>query len=256
MKCLYVAWRGGDDTNGQWGPVGRLDYKDGFYRFCYTQGAKTLPGFVPFYEMPKLEDIYESSELPPLFANRLFPKSRPEYKQFLTWGGFDPDNPPEPLAFLGVTLGIRQTDSVEVFPCPTPDNDGCYTNKFFLHGLRHRGPEAVERIAKLREDEPLYLSPEPDNPKDKNAVVVMTDDECVLGYVPRYLTADALYLIDECVSCIHLYVGRVNLDAPFQQRLLCVMHGCWPEGFRPCSSEAYRPIPLLPPAMALNTNED
>ena len=128
MSELFVAWRGDDPQHG-WGPVGRLEYDEGVYRFSYTRGARTLIGFRPFPEMSDLDRIYESNELFPLFANRLLSRSRQEYEAFLLWGGFDPNNPPDPIAILGVTEGIRQTDSIEVFPCPVcrmtaswPDN--------------------------------------------------------------------------------------------------------------------------------------
>jgi hypothetical protein len=58
---------------------------------------------------------------------------------------------------LGVTEGIRQTDSVEVFPCPCPDRFGCYVNKFFVHGLRWLPPQSHERLAQLKPGEPLCM---------------------------------------------------------------------------------------------------
>ena len=163
MSALFVAWRGGDPQNGVWGPVGRLERDEGVYRFCYTRGARTLTGFRPFQQMEDLDAVYESETLFPLFANRLLSPSRPEYDAYLCWGGFDPDNPPEPISILGVTQGIRQTDSVEVFPCPAPDIEGCYINKFFLHGLRWAGQVALDRIARMKSNEVLSLVPEPQN---------------------------------------------------------------------------------------------
>ena len=111
-NALYVAWRSGDATQGRWGPVGRLERLGTEYRFAYTKGARSLKGFQAVPEMPHLDKVYESEELFPLFANRLLSKSRPEYEAYLTWGGFDPDNPPDPIAILGVTEGRRATDSL------------------------------------------------------------------------------------------------------------------------------------------------
>ena len=128
------------------GTSGRLHCDGQLYWFCYTQGARKLQGFRPFPPMDDLDQVYVSETLFPLFANRLLSPSRPEYEAFLRWGGFDPNNPPTPLAILGVTEGIRQTDSIEVFPCPTPDADGCYLNRFFLHGIRWMPATALERI--------------------------------------------------------------------------------------------------------------
>lgn len=97
MNALLVASRAGGPDNGTWGPIGRLEHADGVYRFVYTKGAETLPGFRPFHGMDDLNRIYESDDLFPVFKNRLLPKSRPEYDAYLRWSGFDPDNPPDPM---------------------------------------------------------------------------------------------------------------------------------------------------------------
>lgn len=245
MNTLFVAWRSGESHNGAWGPVGRLDYDGQLYRFCYTRGARTRQNFRPFFPMDDLEEVYTSETLFPLFTNRLLSSSRPEYEAFLGWSGFDPNRPPDPIAILGVTEGIRQTDAIEVFPCPVPDVDGCYLNKFFLHGIRWVARAAVERISRLQAEEQLLVMPDPYNAADPNAVAVRTDDErTLIGYVPRYLARDVQGLLLECdPGSIELFVEKVNFDAPLQQRLLCRMHACWPDRFQPCSDEAFLPIP-------------
>ncbi|CAN5438522.1 HIRAN domain-containing protein [soil metagenome] len=244
-NALLVAWRSGNGDRG-WGPVGRLDYDGHDYRFVYTRGARTLDGFRPFAQMEDLEQIYESNELFPIFANRLLPKSRPEYDAFLRWGGFDPDNPPEPISILGVTEGIRQTDSIEVFPCPVPDYTGCYLNRFFVHGLRYLPPQSHERLGRLKPGERLAMMPDIFNESDRNAVALRTTtgERMLVGYVPRYLARDVWQLLSGCdPDYMDVVVARVNADAPLQQRLLCQMNACWPENFRPCSDESFLPIP-------------
>ena len=250
MKALFVAWRSGGDDAGVWGPVGRLDYDGEVFRFCYTRGARMLPGFRSFPGMGDLNRVYDSDTLFPLFANRLLPASRPEYEAFLCWGGFDPGSPPDPIAILGVTGGERATDSIEVFPCPTPDADGCYLSKFFLHGVRWMPQSALERIGRLQKEERLLLMPDPCNRFDPRAVGVRTEAErTLIGYVPRYLANDIGSLLHECdPAFIEVHVERVNPHAPLQQLVLCRMHACWPEGFRPCSDAAFLPIPSYVPA--------
>ena len=246
MSALFVAYRG-DAQHVGWGPVGRLVHEDGFYRFCYTQGASTLPGFRAFPQMEDLTQVYESEELFPLFANRLLSPSRPEYDAFLRWGGFDPNNPPDPIAILGVTEGIRQTDQVEVFPCPMPDFEGCYLNKFFLHGIRWVHRAAQERISDLQPGERLFVMTDPCNEYDPNAVAVRTNDttgRLIIGYVPRYFARDVKQVLAEChPEFVEITVERVNRDAPIQQRLLCRVRSCWPEDFQPCSDPDFIPIP-------------
>lgn len=227
-----------------WRPIGRLEHDGSLYRFWYTEGARK-PGFRPFAQMERLDQVYESEELFPILANRLLSKSRPEYEAFLRWSGFDSDNPPDPIMILGVTEGIRQTDAVEVFPCPARDATGGYLNKFFLHGIRWLPDAAIERIGKLNDGEHLKLMLDLQNEFDPQAVAVRTETERMqIGYVPRYLAYDVYQLIQHCeVFLIELSVARVNRDAPLQNRVLCRMRACWPEGFQPCSGEDFAPIP-------------
>ncbi len=243
MKSLFVARRPASPHEG-WRPIGRLERNDQLYRFWYTAGARK-PGFRPFTGMNSLDEIYESEDLFPVFANRLLSESRPEYEAYLCWSGFEPGATPDPIVVLGVTEGIRQTDAVEVFPCPEPDAEGCYFNKFFLHGIRWMAPEVVERINGLAEGELLKFMPDSQNDYDPWAVAVRTaESRMLLGYVPRYLAQDVHQLAWDCDSdIIELHVARVNRDAPLQNRVLIRMRACWPAGFEPCSGEDFAPIP-------------
>jgi hypothetical protein len=246
-NALYVAWRAGTPQQGAWSPVGKLEHVNGVYRFRYTRGAQIAENFSGFVGMNDLWKVYESEALFPLFANRLLSKSRPEYEAWLTWSGFDPAHPPEPLAILSVTEGIRQTDHVEVFPCPTPDEDGCYLSRFFLHGLRWLPAAAVERAALLKPQEKLAIMLDPQNPVDPHAVALRTVDgeRFMIGYAPRYMAYEFARLTFEC-SFAEMTVDRVNLGAPMQMRVLCRMNACWPENFRPCEDEMFQPIIALP----------
>ncbi|HEV2971135.1 MAG TPA: HIRAN domain-containing protein [Pirellulales bacterium] len=243
-NTLFVAWRSPEPNGPRWGPVGRLEHGPGGYRFVYTRGAMTLPDFQPFAEMPRLDAVYESDELFPLFANRLLSRSRPEYQAYLTWGGFDPNNPPDPIALLAVTQGRRATDQLELFPCPARDTEGGYLNKFFLHGIRHMSADAQSRVGSLRVGERLRAVPEDTNPSDPQAVAVFTEgDDVQIGYVPRYLAREVRDLFEQCGTMFaELQVERVNPSAPMQQKLLCRMSACWPEGFNPCTGGEFQPI--------------
>jgi len=245
-NSLFLAWRSGDSVRSRWGPVGRLDHVNNGYRFVYTRGAKTLEGFQPLPGMPDLDKVYESDEPFPFFANRLLDPSRPEYEAFLMWSEFDPDNPPDPIAILAVTEGRRVTDSFEVFPCPSPDSEGCYISKFFLHGIRWMPDAALERINRMGKGDVLGLMLDVCNSYDPDAVAVRTSDErnrFLVGYVPRFLARDVRGLCEACdPDLISVTVERVNRDAPFQQRVLCRMRSCWPDDFRPCSREEFQPL--------------
>lgn len=243
--AVFIAWRGGTPEQGEWSPVARLDREHDEYRFVYTQGARTLAGFHPFPGMPDLDEVYWSETLFPLLANRLLSRSRPEYEAWLAWGGFDPQHPPDPLALLSVTEGIRQTDALEVFPRPMPDAEGNYGTRFFLHGLRHAPPEVHARMATLQTDEALQIELEDDNVRDPRAVAVLFDgaQRLRLGYVPRYLARDARALVGRVgADAIDLHVARVNLGAPLQMRVLCCLTAPWPRDFAPCAGAEFQPI--------------
>lgn len=243
VNALFVAWRPSDPTKG-WRPVGRLDYREQLYRFRYTKGA-TRAGFRPFAGMANLHATYTSADLFPIFANRLLSKSRPEYTEFLRWGAFEGTAQPDPLSILGVTEGLRQTDAIEVFPCPQPDASGCFVNKFFLHGMRWLPKASLDRIATLASGETLKLVLDVQNSDDPKAVGLRTEiDRTLMGYFPRYLAHDVWELLHRCdVSFMHVTVNRLNPTAPLQNRVLCEMRACWPEGFRPCSTEDYQTLP-------------
>lgn len=249
-RVLYIASRQGGPNAGFWSPVGLLEHDSGVYRFMYTKGARSLRGFEAFPGMPFLEAVYESEVLFPLFANRLLSRTRPEYEAFLIWGGFDPAHPPDPLTVLGLTQGLRQTDTLEVFPCPMPDEHGRFLSKFFLHGVRWMHPAAHDRIGRLQPGESLGLSLEVGNPNDPFAVSVRTCDKegrLLIGYVPRYLARDVRRLCQGChPDHIEVAVERLNEFAPMQQRLLCRMSSCWPSDFTPCSGEEFQAIVDLP----------
>ena len=242
---VFIAWRGGTPEQGAWSPVARLQHVDGEYHFVYTLGARTLAGFHPFPGMPALNEVYRSRSLFPLLANRLLSRSRPEYDAWLTWSGFDPKDPPDPLAVLGVTEGIRQTDALEVFPRPQPDPQGRYQTRFFLHGLRHASLTALARLETLKAGDVLQVELENDNPRDPRAVAVMADgaQRLRLGYVPRYLARDTRDLVaHDSIETIDLRVARINAGAPLQMRLLCRLTAPWPREFEPCAEEAFQPI--------------
>jgi hypothetical protein len=244
MKALFVAWRPAASDTG-WRPIGRLEHDGQLYRFCYTVGARK-PGFRPFEQMEDLDQIYESDELVPLFANRLLSKSRPEYEAYLRWGGFEITEAPDPIMILGVTEGRRQTDSVEVFPCPQIDSRGNSSTRFFLHGIQWIPDSALDRILRMHPGDRLMLMLDLQNPHDRHAVAVRTESDCTLiGYLPRYLARDLwrLSMAGE-EPLVQLVVDRVNFDAPMQSRVLCRLTAVWPEGFQLCQDEDFEPINL------------
>lgn len=240
-RTLYIAWN--DISNKRWVPVAMLIYNGSSYTFQYTLGVKELDGFVGFGGMTDIESVYISNELFPFFRNRLLGSNRPEYDDFLQWLNLDV-NSYTPLDALALTEGKRETDSIEIFPCPVKTDEGMYRLSFFLHGLKYLHKCSLSSLQQLSSGDKLYLLPDPQNPKDPNAIVLRSDDPIVfLGYCPRFLTNDFHFLLQRVPSDqIIISIKRINLDAPFQYKLLCEAFSPWPDGFYPCSDPNFTPI--------------
>jgi len=238
MKQLYLAYQ--DSQSRSWHPVGLLTMDEGgTYRFVYTKGAEKIPNFC-FGRMKALNAVYESTDLFPLFSNRLLSNSRPEFKKHLVWLNIRND---DPLTMLAITEGIRGTDTLEVFKCPTRNKKGEYDVVFLSHGLRHLPPHAVERVNTLKRGDRLFLVLDPQNKYDQKAVALRTDEPAeIIGYCPRYLSPDFKELLDVIPTELSVSVERVNTDAPLNLRLLCRIVAPWPDKFEPCSGEEFMPL--------------
>lgn len=251
MKTVFLTWQDHFDR-ARW-PVGKLTYEEGRYRFAYTRGAKKSPRFMPFDAFPKLDVVYESVQLFPLFANRLLTKRRPEYPEYVEWLNL-PSSEQEPIAMLARSGGERATDSLEIFPCPEPDEQGQFQVQFFVRGIKHMLQPAVdEYLATLQPGTPLLVMSDFQNVIDPLAVALRSlKPVLIVGYCPRYLTDDFYGVLGKSFKSISVVIERVNLTAPSQLRLLCRLTADWPSGFVPCNSEIYQPYSSQPAATPLS----
>ncbi len=80
-----------DFTNAKRGPVAVREATD--------------LGFQPLLSFPELSTVYITSELPPLFTNRLMPKSRPDFPGYITELGLTAEQA-EPFAVLARSEGL------------------------------------------------------------------------------------------------------------------------------------------------------
>lgn len=253
IKTVYLAWQD-KEMSRQWFPVGRLDAEINppLYRFRYIEGAKRAhyeAGFPPLIEFPELYKVYESTELFPLFQNRVINGARPDFADYLSYLGLS--DRADPIEILSATGGSRVTDAYEVFPKLEKDEEGSFDCRFFLHGWRHVNQPAQERIERLEADEPLYVTLELANPETGFAVQIQTEDYHMIGWAPRYLVDDLVEAMapatavtesqgDYCAKVI-----RVNpLPAPSKQRVLIQMSGRW-DTHKPMSSEVFSPLRRL-----------
>lgn len=241
LKTLFLAWQ--DPHRRDWFPIGRLTFDGNIYKFVYIQGVKEAQeksAFTPLLSFPRLDEIYTSTHLFPVFANRLMSRSRPDYQSFMEW--LDIKNENDPITILARSGGERETDTLAVFPCPEVDERGQYHLYFFSHGLRHLPSGTMERINQLEFGEKLWLAHEFQNPYDSQALILNTEDHYIVGYCPRYLLAEIFELLQQN-SNLEVRVERLNKPpTPLQFRLLCKMSVNAINDFRPFSSPQYQPI--------------
>ena len=243
-KTLYLAWQGSDE-NRLWFPVGRLDAdtQDSKYRFRYTVGAKQAQKHADFpllLEFPKLDGDYWSSELFPLFQNRIMPPSRPDFHKYLEV--LDLGEGADPVEILAVNGGRRLTDTYEVFPKLLKRDDGSFVSRFFLHGNRHVTKGSQKRLNELTPGEELYVAVELTNPRTNLAVMILTTDYHVLGWAPHYLVDDLAMAMAESSGGYDAKVVRVNPQpSPSRQRLLVELSSPWKD-HEPMSGENYLPL--------------
>jgi hypothetical protein len=241
---LYLVWR---QPERRWWPIGRLSREGTQYVFQYTRGALAAQdaGFRPLLTFPELTTAYVANELFPLFANRLPPTSRADYRSFVE--ALDLQGEQDPLVLLARSGGERQTDTFEVFPAPQRTPNGRFETTFFVRGLRFRPTATQEEALRLRSGDPLTLEPEPENPHDALAVRVLSELRTHLGHVPRYLAPD-LQRLGEVGVPLEVRVRRVNPPpTPMQFRILCELSALWPEDFAPLRGEEFEPLHALVP---------
>lgn len=220
-KCIYLAWQ--DQTTRGWHVIGQLLRTNEGYEFRYTNGVKNILSFSALPSMPQHDGIYRSTELFSLFKNRLMPRSRPDYADYMNWLGINPEDPIDELEALAVSGGERETDFFRIIPVPEKNANGDYSFKFFVNGMSHASEEAINRVNALHNGDRLYLMHDFQNEKDKLAIAFRTEDPpCLIGYIPAYFTKVIHTMVNENKSNqIVVSVMQVNKDAPMQMRLLC-----------------------------------
>lgn len=242
-KTLFLAWQ--DPDSRLWFPIGRLTFEDDKYHFVYLQGAieaQKQCKFEPLLSFPELSKHYTSTELFPIFSNRLMPRSRPDYPKFIKWLNL-PEDEEDPIALLARSGGRRETDTLTVFPGPEPNEEGKYHIHFFSHGLRHLPEGSIERINCFQPGDKLLLAHEFQNPYDPKALTLNTEDHYIVGYCPRYLGNTIFQLLSKDPNRVEVLVERVNLTpTPLQFRLLCSMTANWHDEFCPFSEKEYQSI--------------
>ncbi len=242
-QTLFLAWQ--DYASRVWFPIGRLTFDGTRYKFVYIKGAKDaeqLCGFKPLISFPQWDEIYYSTHLFPVFANRLMSRSRPEYKSFVERLNISLDKD-DPMVLLARSEGKRETDSLTVFPCPEADKLGKYELHFFAHGLRYLPEGAIAKIEQFQVGDKLWLANEFQNEYDTRALTLHTPDHYIVGYCPRYLLSNIFDISVRNPELVDVQVERINQSpTPLRFRLLCRMIYSTLDDIKPFSQAEYQPI--------------
>jgi len=235
---LIVAWQ--SPKTREYIPIGILQKKDELFCFNYTKGVEKAKkqGFMSFVSMSDFDIPYTAEKLFPTFANRILPKTRPEYKQYKKWLGLDENS--GDLEELARNNGIKETDNIELYAIPQKADK--YHIEFFSHGIRYLPPEYKNRVSKLKEGDKLYITQDLQNEYDNNALLIRVDNPAELvGYVPRIYAKDITTILKTDKEAT-LSVKRVDNEAILQFQLLCEFKAEWQDGFEPFKEETFEII--------------
>ncbi len=228
MTRLLVTWK--DPSDSLWKPVATLDQNESGYSLRYTDNAKELSRFTPFGLMNDLDKKYSSTELFPMFSNRLLPTNRPEYQNLIDW--LDLEGKDSPFSVLAATHGERATDSLKLFQCPTLDSNQ-YVTEFFVQGLPYLGEHTQALVEGLKAGEKLFFMDDYQNESSDTALAIRTNNpKTMIGYCPNFLARDIGYLSTFDKSS-KLVVKKVNSSAPANFKLLCSFEARPPKTFKP-----------------------
>jgi hypothetical protein len=235
---LFLAWQ--EPVTRKILPIARLLKHNGDYEFAYINAVEeaTRLGFHPLLTFPDLDEVYITGELPPLFTNRLMPRTRPDFAGYLGELGLSVELA-EPFAVLARSGGRRETDSLEVFSAPLSCADG-YEGFFLARGVRHL-PESEIALASQKPGDRLYVMADVQNEANSAALLLRTASKHAVGYVPDHL-ANELHSANADLTTVEVAVSRVNPPpAPQLHRLLCHFSCPAPLGERLYRGHRYRP---------------
>lgn len=247
-KRFFLAWQSSGESRA-WYPIGRLDASKDSYSFGYTQGALQAQeecGFAPILDFPDFEKRYNSKHLFSLFSNRAMSKGRvQEYLKLIDLEQLSTDGELGKLEMLAVDGGYRATDDYHVFPDIRPNEEGCFTTRFFIHGWRYMNEDSKKLFADeelLKGGDELYVSVELNNPTGI-AVMLHSKDYYNLGWCPRYLAHDLVKAManSPTASDIKAKVVQINpAPAPSKQRVLVELSAHFPQGYEPLNEKEFK----------------
>lgn len=241
FRRMAVAWQ--HPTSRGMEPVGLLEYDGRRYRFRYLERALSIIGFRPFLGFPTFARDYTSDYLFPIFAQRVMDAKRPDFARHVASLDLSAKDA-SPWEQLARTEGRRAGDTIQLFPEPQVSSNGLTECRFLVHGIRHCLPDENDRdrlLASLKSGTKLSLIDEPDNPKNRRAILTSTLSGEHIGWVPNLLV-EYVHHVREHGSVDVRVVHRNGPSAPIHLRLLVKLEGYAGPGYRPFSGDAWKTI--------------
>ncbi|MGN7190423.1 HIRAN domain-containing protein [Curtobacterium sp. MCBA15_004] len=202
--------------------MAKLSYDADRYFFDYLPAAKTEASFRPLMGFRDLDEHYESDELFPLFHERVMDPARDDFRRVVEGLDLDPDSA-TPWEQLSRSGGGSEGDTLQVTPIPHETAEG-WACRTLLSGLRYFEKKSVQTqqgrtnpysssdhekvLASIRPGDHLRLRREIGNSYNPSAVLVFTEDDHVVGYLPDWLARFVGPVLDE--EIITAQVDRVN----------------------------------------------
>lgn len=227
---LIVSWQ--HPTQRGIYPVGVLSFDGASYEYAYLENVRDVPDFRPLLGLEDIDTRYRSSQLFPVFAQRVMDLRRPDYSRYVTSLGLDPTST-TPWEQISRSGGRRQGDTLQLFPEPLV-HAGQVSCTFLVHGIRHipgaervldgrqtvvSADEVEATLTRLRPGDHLTLLHEPDNAYNREALVAADEGRVPLGYVPNLLVRDIHRL--RSITDVRVTVVQTNrADAPSHLRLI------------------------------------
>lgn len=196
-KYLYLIWK--DPQTRRNFTIGKL-CKSEKYTFEYSGdfSAAEKCGWTKLDVFPE-EKIYESAYLFPIFASRLPDRKRRDIDKILKKYDLCEFDEFELLRKSGARLPIDTYSFIDpIFP-----EDETVEREFFIMGTRHNSPcsgNNCNLLPNVKIGDELYFKEEPDNKHDPNAIQIYTQDNILLGYVPRYYNIAILERLKQNIS--------------------------------------------------------
>lgn len=239
VRRMAIAWQHPDERSVR--PVGMLQYDGQTHEFFYLRTVSEMHDFRPFLNFPDLARIYRSTDLFPMFSQRVMSPRRPDYTQYLQQ--LDLTHSATPWEQLARTEGKLASDTIQLIPEPEVDGKGRTQSQFLVAGIRHQIKDEYQRdliLSRLKRGDKLQLVDELENSVNPRAVLVSTRDQVTLGWVPNMLV-DYVHDVRDG-GPFSVEVTHVNgPDAPSHMRLLALIEGQLKPGSRPFAGPNWQP---------------